>query len=359
MTSTLEPASALRPLSLVELLDRAIRLYRQNFLKFVAIIAVVQLPLTLISMFLSAFMMSPALVRMQQYTRQPTRVDPSSLFGVGYWTAICGSLAVAVLQFFLIQGVANAAMTRAVADNYLGEKTGFVEAYRKIGPRLGAVLSVLLVYIALTIGLWLWWLVPCAGWLTGLGALIFVGAVVFPLTMPVVVLEGKGYYAALRRAWDLARRRFWNTVAYVAVLVAFSLLLILGPTYLFAFIFQMVAGNPLVQGDVNLYALQVVMQSLISLAFSLVYTPLYLVAMTLLYFDLRVRTEGFDLAWLASGAACQPGGAAAVAAAAPPTETSGVVTMQEMGYFALATIGLAVVYAALVTLTMGLSLLLR
>ena len=351
-------APALRPLSLVELLDRAIRLYRRNFLKFIAIIAVVQLPLSLVTVLLSAFMMSPALAAAQPGA-QPRTVtsDPFAALGPGYFGAACGTVVLAIFSFFLVQGLANAAMTRAIADNYLGESTGFMDAYRKIGPRLGAVIAVLLLYIALAVGLGLWTLVPCAGWLTGLGAAIFFGAVVFPLAIPAVVLEGKQPAAALRRAWDLARRRFWPTLGLVAVLVLFSFFIVSGPTYLLTYLFQLIAGNPLIHGNTALYVVQVLIQSLTSLLFSLVYTPLQLVAMTLLYFDLRVRTEGFDLAWLAAGAAGQPGAAAEVAASAPPTETGNIVTWPEMAYFAVVTIGIGVLYAGLVGTIMGLAML--
>ena len=48
MTPTTLPQ--LRPRSVGELLDQAIRLYRQNFLKFIGIVAVVQIPIGLLQL---------------------------------------------------------------------------------------------------------------------------------------------------------------------------------------------------------------------------------------------------------------------------------------------------------------------
>ena len=50
---TIAPMPRLRPLGLGQLLDQAIRLYRQNFFKFIGIVAIVQIPLGLIQLGIS------------------------------------------------------------------------------------------------------------------------------------------------------------------------------------------------------------------------------------------------------------------------------------------------------------------
>jgi hypothetical protein len=67
------------------------------------------------------------------------------------------SLLVAIAAFVLIQGVATAALTRAIADNYLGESTSFLDAYRRIGRSWMSLLGALLVasLYAIAISLWL------------------------------------------------------------------------------------------------------------------------------------------------------------------------------------------------------------
>ena len=141
-------------------------------------------------------------------------------------------------------------------------------------------------------------LVPCVGWLTGPSILIFLSWAIGPLTIPIVVLEKKGGAAALRRAWDLVRRYFWRVTGFALLLIIFGQILIAGPAALAQFLLTATLSTP--PEDI---AAQSIMQSLISsvinLFFSLLYNPLQLTAFTLMYFDLRVRTEGFDLAILA------------------------------------------------------------
>ncbi|HEU4745576.1 MAG TPA: hypothetical protein VFS61_10080, partial [Anaerolineales bacterium] len=129
----------LRPLRLGELLDRAIRLYRANFLTFIGIIAVAYVPLMVLQTAASALLSSSMLGGLS---------TPEEIFSnTGYWAGIGATLILALVQFVLVQGIATGALTRAVADNYLGKKIGILDAYRGIGK----------------------------SWLTLVGALLFLG----------------------------------------------------------------------------------------------------------------------------------------------------------------------------------------
>jgi hypothetical protein len=66
-----------------------------------------------------------------------------------------------------------------------------------------------------------------------------------------------------------------------------------------------------------------------------------------MYFDLRVRTEGFDLALQAEGASSAPIAIDELIAQAPLPETKGLITWTELGYFALLSIGAGVLFVAL------------
>jgi hypothetical protein len=200
----------LRPLRLGELLDRAIRLYRANFLTFIGIIAVVYVPLMVLQTASSALLSSSMLGGFS---------TPEEIFtNTAYWAGIASTLILAFVQLILVQGIATGALTRAVADNYLGKKTGILDAYRGIGKSwltlVGALFFVGLVLFVLTI----WWLVPCIGWFTGLGMMVFLMAAINPLVPPAVVLENQGVIDAVKRAWSLARRRFWPVIGYIFVL---------------------------------------------------------------------------------------------------------------------------------------------
>ena len=278
----------LRPLRLGELLDRAIRLYRANFLTFVGIIAVVYVPLMVLQTAASALLSSSMLGGFS---------TPEEIFSnSASWIGILGTIVLGLVQFVLVQGIATGALTRAVADNYLGRKTSILDAYRGIGKSWLTLIGALLLLGLIAIALCIWWLVPCIGWFTGLGMLFFLLSVVNPLVPPVVVLESQGVLDSVKRAWSLARRRFWPVLGYVLVLALFSLIVVNGPAGIVNIL--LVQLLPSLGDPTMTLVLTSVIQGLVSLVFVLIYYPLQMAAFTLIYFDLRVRTEGFDLALL-------------------------------------------------------------
>jgi hypothetical protein len=269
-----------------EILDQAIRLYRRNFVAFVGIIAIVYIPIMLIQTGLS-YLTTAGINR--------NASDPLQVFTPSYLIGIMGSLVMVFVQFILIQGVATAALTRAVADNYLGQPVGILDAYKKVGSSWTRLLGVLLLLFLLLLGVGIAMLVPCAGWLTGPGAFFFLVFSVSPLVAPIVMIEKRDASTTLRRAWDLARRRFWWLLGFMFILVLFSQLVITGPTLAVNYILVLVFGR---QDLSQTSIVTTIINSLVSLIGGTFYLPLQLTAYTLVYFDLRVRTEGFDLALL-------------------------------------------------------------
>lgn len=348
---------SLRPLGVGELLDQAIRLYRRNFLNFIGIIAVVQIPIGLLQLVFSLLTITGV--------NSPYSVGrgtpPGALATTSILAGEAGNFLVILISFVLVQGVATAAMTRAVADNYLGTPTGFAGAYRRIGRAWLPLIGTLFLAGLFTVLLLIWFLVPCVGWATGLGLLAFFGAVIIPMIAPVVVLEQKSGYQAMRRGWDLARRRFWPVLGFVALMFLFNLIVVSGPNLLITAIFDgLIFGGARASGGIastgGLAIAQIVIQSLLTLVFSLLYLPLQLISFTLLYLDLRVRTEGLDLAMLTQNAAAAATAAPSAAAdpdavlqlQAPPAESGGLITGREAGYFFLLTVGFGAIYAVLV-----------
>lgn len=279
--------TSLRPLRLGEILDQAVRLYRRNFVTFIGIVALIYVPVTLIQLGLSYFTTS---------TINMSASDPSQLFGAAYFLAMGGSVVMGYVQLVLVQGVAAAALTIAVTANFLGEQVGIVEAYRRLRESLGRLILTLtilfLLIVALTIAAIF---IPCVGWLVGPGMLIFLTLAVNPLLAPNIVMEKQGALESLRRAWDLGRRRFWWLLGFIFILVLFSLLVVFGPTMVLNFILTAIFGSEL---SINPTLLSTLVAGFVSLTFRLLYLPLQLTAQALVYYDLRVRTEGFDLALL-------------------------------------------------------------
>jgi len=257
---------------------------------------------------------------------------------------------VAFLQFIFVQGIATGALTRAVADNYLGKTTSILGAYRGIGkswlPLLGALLLVGLLSIVFAF----WWIVPCIGWITGLGMLVVLLTAVSPMVAPVVVLEGQGVISSVRRAWSLVRRRFWPVLGYVFVLYLFSMLIVTGPTLIMNAALAGALGA--FEDPTSGLVIRTVLQSLLQLIAILIYYPLQMAAFTLIYFDLRVRTEGFDIALLTVDASDQANIDQVMAAPAAVTNER-LIAGSDLGNFAILTLGAAGIYIFFISIIMG------
>jgi hypothetical protein len=277
--------SALRPLRLSEILDQAIRLYRRNFFKFIGIMAMVLIPvhilLALTSLAMSASMFS-----------EIGRGGNSGSLLVASMLGFFGSMVVTAIQFVLVGSLGYGPITRIAADQYLGRETGLFESYRRMDYSWLRLMILYSIFVAIGVVLIIWVMIPCVGWLTGPGAMMFLYATA-PLIVPIAVLEKAGLGTALSRLWDLSRRRFWWLVGFAIVLAIFNRLIVVGPIYLVTWLVQLLGASQL--GVEQLAILNSIVPTLVSLLGSLLYEPLQAVAFMLVYFDLRVRTEGLDL----------------------------------------------------------------
>lgn len=333
----------LRPLRLGELLDQAIRLYRRNFLTFIGIIAFVYVPVMVLQTAATTLLSSSMLGFATS--------SPEEIFSnYAYWIGMLSTILVAFIQFILVQGIATGALTRAVADNYLGNRTGILDAYRGIRGSWLTLLAALLFVGILFFGVAIWWMVPCIGWFTGLGMLAFLMTAINPLVAPAVVLEGQSAIDAVRRAWSLARRRFWPLLGYVMILYLFSLLVVNGPVAIVSFAltgaFESI-GDPTTQ-----LVVMNIIQALVSLVGILIYYPLQMTAFILIYFDLRVRTEGFDLALLTMTPSDSTDMSQVMMAPVPQTNER-LVTGTDLGNFAILTLAVTGVYIFFFSFIMG------
>jgi hypothetical protein len=276
----------LRPLRLGELLDQAIRIYRRNFLTFLGIVALVYIPYALIVFAFSV----PALMNVQHL-----QADRNYVMTLDYWLPVLGSVVILPLvSAILVSGLGSAALANAVLRNYFGLKTGILEAYQQIGPSLSKLFLTLVLFGLLVIAAFLWLVVPCVGWLTGIGPFVFLTAVVGPLLPAIVVIEKSGARKSISRIWDLARRRFWWLLGFAIVFYLFNTLVVTGPTSLISYFNGVALGKGEAMTATSL--LPTIIASVASHLVNLLVLPLQLTAWTLVYVDLRVRTEGFDLA---------------------------------------------------------------
>lgn len=331
----------LQPQSMGQLLDRAIRLYRKNFLTFIGIVAITQIPTLLFGIVNAVF------------TGQDSVFDPlaapsadpfgglsDQLVGLGLLGVFAALLGVVLTQ------IANATVTRAVLDDYFGREIGIIEAFGRVKNEWVVLLVALILVGFLSIGVAIFWIIiPCLGWFTGLGMLLFLGAVMIPMITPIVVIEQQKAVTAVLRAWDLTRRRFWWVLGFALLLSIFGLLILGGPTLLLTFGVSAAIGTNL--NSTAALIVQQVVQSLINI----VYLPLPLICFTLLYLDLRIRTEGLDLA-LQTASLKEDGNVEAAISSAPPPG-KWVPTSEEMLKFFGITVAFLGLYFGFIALVIA------
>ena len=238
-------ASALRPLSIGEILDVSFGLYRSRFSSLLTVAL--------------ATMAVPLLLDVYVESAGGVNDHPLFWFGVRILTVVTGT-------------IGTAASTFVVSDSYLGRESGAGAALARAMPLVGALIGVsFMVGFLVVVGLILF-VVPGCILLGGLAVSSVVAVVESPIQAS----------AALGRSWNLSRG--FRGKVFLTMFTGFFLLVL--PSVALAVLAGETEGSLLWRG------LEALLQVL-------VYPFLYVLT-TVLYYDLRVRKEGFDLELLAS-----------------------------------------------------------
>ncbi|MEM7332205.1 MAG: hypothetical protein AAF490_08940 [Chloroflexota bacterium] len=291
---TIASTPELRPLSMGQLLDRAIRLYRNNFWTFTGIVALTQIPATILNIILTVAIANYNAPEPTFGTSENEFLD-AFLLGLGTvppWS-ITASLAIGFLGFLLTM-FAYSGIIHSVAQNYLGKDVDLSSALGYASKNWLSLFWPLVLAFLFGFLIAIYWIfVPLLGWLTGLGMFIFWGSAAAFLVIPIVILEKKRSFEAIARAWELGRKRFWWLILFNLILLAFSWIIIQGPSLLIATAVSQFGGFGLVSIESQ------IIQQIVNTLLSAIYLPLQLTCYTLMYFDLRVRFEGLDLSLMA------------------------------------------------------------
>ena len=264
-------AMQFEPMSVGQILDRAFRLYRANFVRFIAITAVVQVPLTLL------------LIVIQQIFLVSAKTEADErMIGV----VIGGSL-ITVFLTILAKTLANAALVKNISEAYLGNDVSVGEAYRFVLPRLGTLV----------------WASIVVGAVVALGfVLLIVPGIIFSLwfalTSQIIVLEKLKTTPAMGRSRRLVSGNMGKTFLLGLVIGLIGMGVSLGVQAL---------SNVIVEGATSSsLGLAFCVSQLLSLVGEILVLPISAAAFILLYYDLRIRKEGFDLEMLAQSLGTRP-----------------------------------------------------
>jgi hypothetical protein len=285
----------LRPLGLGEILDAGIKVYRNKFATMLKAVAVVVVPVQVLNVLIQLSLPDSAT------TTTGTGTTATTSDGSG-WAGIAALLLILVISV-VSSTLAEAACLKAVSDTYLGTDTDWRGSLRFGFQRLGSLLWLTLIHGVLLLlafaacivpGIWLY-----AAW---------------SVAVPALLIEDKRGLKALSRSFNLVRGRWWPTAGtlLLANLLATAV----------AFGFGILALPLVFAGDGNDFVVDLANGILGGIA-SVLTIPFVAAVIAVIYFDLRVRKEGFDLQLMAQRIGAPIGGTASPAPMPWTTPTPG------------------------------------
>jgi hypothetical protein len=211
---------------------------------------------------------------------------------------------------FVIENVLAGLLTAVIGRGVLGQKVSIGEAWAlgRIGPVLGAACLLLLLGLGMPVlvGLIVVLLLLAHAFAVAaiVGFLGFVAVIVFEaivqvrlsLTIPAVVLERARPWAGIQRSWRLSRGSSWRLFGILlltGLLVGICELVLQIPFDIATGIINSHTSGSTVTG---IYVLALVVGAIGSIVAGAVVRPFSAGVIVLLYLDMRMRREGFDLA---------------------------------------------------------------
>lgn len=236
----------LRARSTSEIVDAAFSLYRRHAMQYTLVTAIAYSPVLIVSLMMPGF-------------RDPQ--TPSDLMG------LLPLYLVSIISVSLVSGV----IMHMGSDAYLGREPDVGRTIGAVAPRVPSLLAATIITtLLLAIGLVLF-----------IFPVLYVLARFFPVPQ-AVVLENRGPFGALSRAGELTKGRKGH--------VLLTLLLVFG---IFIILSVGVSAVATMMGSVTI-------SLVVSTLFNIVCYPILNLVSMVLYYDLRIRAEGFDVEHMAA-----------------------------------------------------------
>jgi hypothetical protein len=268
-------AIELRPLSIGELLDRTFSLYRRNFLLFIGISAIPQLLILALQLAQVVFMPAKTAVARPAVSDFQAATPGFSTAGVvGFLVAFVVGIVVYFIAYLFSQG----GTVFAVSELYLGRATTIGQSLSRVRGELGSLFGVIFLN----------------GLVTGLCFLLLIIPGIYMacrlcVCIPAALLENLGPRESLERSFGLTKdnagRAFLILLTYVVILYA----------ALFLFDIPLAFGVQSAAHDPAMLRVWTALMQVGNFVATVLVTPIFTIAASIFYFDLRVRKEAFDL----------------------------------------------------------------
>ena len=199
----------------------------------------------------------------------------------------------AILQLIRLLLV-DTTLVYITSEKILGRQPTFRQGFQAVRARWGTVAFGQIAFYALLIGLTIalsFTLFLCG---LGIGLLVYVGLVLGPLLTPVLVLERDNAFRGINHAWGLGKGRFWALVALTAMALLLSGVAVLVTGAINTALSNLFMVSDTLTGSTPTLSLVALMiGGLVSGVGTSLIAPFSLIGYTVLYYDARVRLEGF------------------------------------------------------------------
>ena len=246
------PPTELRPRSATEIIDAAFQILKQQYGTFVVLAALAYLPYIIFMLAIGA-------------STSGASQDDMSTAALG-----AGMLALPIALIWF--PIAETAVLVGASDALLGKSVDAGAALRLVLSRFGSVLGAALLKVMLVFLASLFLLVP--------GVIVWLGMFATPA---VVVFEHRGAAESIGRSWNLAKGMKGKVLGVMLL------------AYLVVMAVQLAVELLAQAGGLN-----PIMGSVASSVLVIFIYPLIGICTALLYYDARIRKEGFDIQVLAS-----------------------------------------------------------
>lgn len=240
--------------------DATFSVFGAHYLPFILIALLPQIPL-LVGGIIAQIGIGPTFTLIDLPVEQGA--EPAEPLEISLWEIL------GIIVSFALGILAGGATIYAVARHYLGSpvlvQRSYEYAWARFPKLLGASLIVVLILIVPGI---------LSVFVIGIPLLIF-GFVVLLFVNHAVAIEQYGPTDAVKRSWNVVQGNWWRT---------FSLLM--------AIVLAILGGTLLIFWPAGMF-LPPILLALLSTAFSTVVTPIVTIAITALYFEIRVRKESY------------------------------------------------------------------
>jgi hypothetical protein len=259
------PALRIRALTLMDVLDESFRIYRANFPVLGTLAILLAIPL------LAVQLLSGTTTVISDYYSAIVNATgpPTSLTGVN---PLVGALQYPVQLAMLPFTVAT--LFAAAVAIVLGRPVTVWSALRNVLRRYWTLWALSFLFSLSSVALCC---PPVGVWLLVKLSMLF----------PVVFTEEASLGTTLERSWRLTDRAFWRIFAVLLLALLLAYIVESALAAVFVATATLFPGLPI---QVRVFLIVAVASLMVQLV-----QPLLTIAVTLLYFDLRVRREAFDL----------------------------------------------------------------